>query len=106
MRNNSQRRPLFERLQAGMEEALQFARGEASLRTTVLPSPPPAMRARDVVALRRSLGLSQRTFARTLNVSVKSVQSWEQGSRQPSQAALRLLQLLRDCPAALETCCQ
>jgi putative transcriptional regulator len=60
-----------------------------------------AMRARDVVDLRRSLGLTQRTFARMLNVSIKSVQSWEQGSRQPSQAALRLLQLLRERPAAL-----
>jgi putative transcriptional regulator len=101
MKDNSRPPPLFERLKSGMEEALLFTRGEASLRTTVLPSPPPAMRARDVVDLRRSLGLTQRTFARMLNVSIKSVQSWEQGSRQPSQAALRLLQLLRKRPTAL-----
>jgi hypothetical protein len=29
-----------------------------------------------------------------LNVSPKTVQSWEQGDRRPSQAALRLLQVI------------
>jgi putative transcriptional regulator len=45
--------------------------------------------------------MSQGVFARTLNVSVKTVQSWEQGERKPSQAALRLLQLLDANPEAV-----
>ena len=36
-----------------------------------------------------------------LNVSTKSVQSWEQGQRKPSQAALRLIQVFRQDPSGL-----
>jgi putative transcriptional regulator len=33
-----------------------------------------------------------------LNVSAKTVQSWEQGTRTPSHAALRLIEVLRKRP--------
>jgi putative transcriptional regulator len=89
---------LFERLRGGLEEGIRFARGDHPLRTTVLAGPPPAFRARDVLRLRRPCHMSQREFARALNVSARTVQSWEQGTRRPSQAALRLLQLLREQP--------
>jgi DNA-binding transcriptional regulator YiaG len=36
-----------------------------------------------------------------LNVSTKTVQSWEHGTRRPSQAALRLIQVLRQNPAGV-----
>jgi hypothetical protein len=36
-----------------------------------------------------------------LNVSIKTSQSWEQGTRKPSQAALRLIQVFRQHPSAL-----
>jgi hypothetical protein len=36
-----------------------------------------------------------------LNVSTKTVQSWEQGQRRPSQAALRLIQVFRQDPSGL-----
>jgi putative transcriptional regulator len=98
MSNNSQRPSLFERLKTGLEEGIQFARGEQGLRTTVLPGPPPEFGARDVAQLRRRYHMSQREFAGILNVSAKTVQSWEQDIRRPSQAALRLLQLLRARP--------
>jgi putative transcriptional regulator len=42
--------------------------------------------------------MSQAVFARVLNVSTKTVQSWEQGERKPSHAALRMLQLFRERP--------
>jgi DNA-binding transcriptional regulator YiaG len=48
--------------------------------------------------LRRKTGMSQAVFARVLNVSTKTVQSWEQGDRKPSHAALRMLQILRENP--------
>src|SRR5712692_7919406 len=63
-----------------------------------MPSPPPEFTAEQVVQLRRRFNFSQRVFARTLNVSTKTIQGWEQGSRRPSQAALRLLQLLDERP--------
>ena len=42
--------------------------------------------------------MSQAVFARVLNVSTKTVQSWEQGERKPSHAALRMLQVFRENP--------
>lgn len=38
--------------------------------------------------------MSQAVFAATLNVSKKTVQSWEQGWRTPSDVALRMLQVI------------
>ena len=42
--------------------------------------------------------MSQAVFARLLNVSTKTVQSWEQGTRKPSRAALRLIQIFGKNP--------
>jgi putative transcriptional regulator len=42
--------------------------------------------------------MSQTVFARLINVSPKTVQSWEQGQRIPSQAAQRMLQVLQEKP--------
>lgn len=63
--------------------------------------PPPAMSAKAVVSLRQRFGLSQPAFASVLNVSLKTLQSWEQGNRRPSQAALRLLQVAKRRPEML-----
>jgi putative transcriptional regulator len=59
------------------------------------------MSAREVVALRRSLGVSQAVFAGLLNVSTRTVQAWEIGARHPSDAALRLLQIAKKRPEVL-----
>jgi putative transcriptional regulator len=101
MNNRTERPSLFERLRAGLEEGIQFARGERDLRTTALPASPPDLDAQAVRRLRRRCRMSQGVFARLLNVSVKTVQSWEQGERKPSQAALRLLQVLAERPDAV-----
>ena len=93
-----ERRSLAERLKAGLVEGIQFAKGELSLRTTQLPERPPVIAAREVISLRQAAGMSQAVFARVLNVSAKTIQSWEQGQRKPSQAALRMLQVLREKP--------
>jgi len=57
---------------------------------------PREYRANDVKRLRRTLKCSQSSFAKLLNISIKTVQSWESGRRVPSQAALRLLQIFDD----------
>jgi putative transcriptional regulator len=92
---------LFERLRAGLEDGVQFARGALDLRTTLAPERPPNLKAGDVVRLRQRVNMSQGIFARMLNVSPKTVQSWEQGERRPSQAALRLLQVIEAKPALI-----
>jgi len=93
-----ERKPLAERLKTGLGEAVQFARGELSLRTVQIPDPPPEIGAKEVVSLRTKSRMSQAVFARVLNVSTKTVQSWEQGERKPSHAALRMLQVFRASP--------
>jgi len=83
----------FDRLKTAMEDSITYSRGQLSLKTTVLPAPPPAVNARQVIRLRERYNMSQGVFAAALNVSPKTVQSWEQGSRRPNQGALRLLEI-------------
>ncbi|MBI4529809.1 MAG: helix-turn-helix domain-containing protein [Deltaproteobacteria bacterium] len=92
------RKSLFGRLKESLEEARQFTAGELTLKTFTVPDPPPNYDAARIVRIRRSLRMSQSVFARVLNVSPKTLQSWEQGLRQPTQAAQRLLEVLEKQP--------
>jgi putative transcriptional regulator len=90
--------PFAARLKAGLAEGIRHAKGELTLRTVRVPQRPPQISTAEVTRLRERIGMSQSVFAGVLNVSTKTVQSWEQGQRQPSQAALRMLQLLKERP--------
>jgi putative transcriptional regulator len=52
-----------------------------------------------LVYVRQRTGLSQQRFARLLNVSVKTVQNWEQGRRGPSGPAISLIRIVDREPA-------
>ncbi|MBK6747041.1 helix-turn-helix domain-containing protein [Ottowia sp.] len=54
-----------------------------------------------VVAARQKSGLSQSGFAAAMGVSVRTLQQWEQGRRQPTGAAKALLQIAERAPDAL-----
>lgn len=54
------------------------------------------------ISARQSVNLTQREFARLLNVSVDTVQDWEQGRRSPRGAAVTLLKIAQNHPAVLE----
>ena len=88
----------FERLKRGLEDALANVRGELTLKSTTLPSPPPPASRAKVIALRKKLKMSQSVFAAALNVSTKLVQSWEQGLRKPDRGELRLIDMLSRQP--------
>jgi len=92
---------VFEQIKAGLEDSVAYSKGTLSLKTSELPVPPPAVTATDVRALRQSLHMSQAVFAATLNVSPKTIQSWEQGRREPSDAALRMIQVVQLNPAVV-----
>ena len=98
-----ERPPLFERLEAGLNEVLAHVQGKKQLKTytLTLPDPPPAYTAENIRQLRTRLQMSQPYFSLLLNVSPKTVQSWEQGTRTPSQSAARLLQFIEDPDALL-----
>ena len=97
MRKNTET-SVFEQIKAGLEDSIAYSKGELSLVTTHMPAPPPKTNAKAISSLRRSLHMSQALFAATLNVSKRTVQSWEQGVREPGDASLRLLQIIRTQP--------
>lgn len=87
---------LFKKLKAGLEEAIAYEQGKIELRSedVILPEPPKQYKAREIKKIREDYNYSQGVFARVLNVSVKTVQSWESGQRIPSHSALRLLEII------------
>ena len=54
-----------------------------------------------VVSARMKSGLSQAAFAKLLGVSVRTLQDWEQGRRQPSGAAKTLIAIADRSPKVL-----
>lgn len=94
----------FGELKEAMEDALAFERGKASsLKVTRIraPRPPKAMSPRDIARIREKLNCSQVVFAMMLNISPKTVQAWEQGLREPGDAALKLLTIAKKHPEVL-----
>ena len=54
------------------------------------------------ISVRQSICLTQKEFARLLNVSIDSIQDWEQGRRTPRGAAKTLLLIAQKHPEILE----
>jgi len=93
---------LFAGLKEALEDALAYERGEAvNLRVTEIPAPPHRMNPAEIRKIRKKLEVSQACFADLLNVSPQAVRSWEQGTRRPRNAALKLLYIARKNPRVL-----
>jgi len=75
--------------------------GAFDLRAMKLPSAPKPLKPADIRTLRTRMNASQALFARLLNVSSNAVESWEQGIREPRQATLKLLHIVRKSPETL-----
>ena len=54
------------------------------------------------ISARQAVNLTQKEFARLLNVSIDSVQDWEQGRRSPRGTAKTLLRVAQNHPEVLE----
>lgn len=91
----------FEHMMEGLKQSLSQVRGELTLRTTTLAAPAPKFSARRVAAIRKKTGMSQAVFASYLNVPVRTLQSWEQGAREPKAGEARLLQIFEQDPSAI-----
>jgi putative transcriptional regulator len=74
-------------------ELLKSVQQMKSGKTQVVSSP--------AIEARERTGLSQSQFAALLGVSVRTLQGWEQGRKQPSGAARTLLTIARTNPKAL-----
>lgn len=79
----------FEKIKAGLEDALADIRGEPGRVvkvTTIVPV--------DVKRVRKKTGLSQAEFSRTFGLSPATYRKWEQGQRAPTEASLLLLHVI------------
>ena len=54
-----------------------------------------------VVTARNASGLSQAQFAELMGISVRTLQKWEQGEREPSGAAKSLIRIAQRHPEVL-----
>jgi len=75
------------------EEILQSIKDMKAGKGKVILSP--------AVEARQATGLSQAQFAALLGVSLRTLQGWEQGRKQPSGAARTLLAIARVNPRAV-----
>lgn len=87
---------LFDKLKAGLEDAIAFEQGDHTRGRVVPPPPQP-----DVRAIRERLGLTQDRFATRFGFTVATVRQWEQGRRKPSGPARVLLLVLQKHPDAV-----
>jgi putative transcriptional regulator len=95
---------IFDDMKKALQNVAVYERGEAvNLRVTHIPSRPKPISPKEVRHIRRTLNASQALFATYLNVSPNAVRSWEQGTRRPRQAALKLLVIAKKNPKALLT---
>ena len=93
---------IFEDMKRALQDAAAYERGEAvNLRITRIPLRPKKISPREIRRIRQALQASQPLFALYLNVSTNAVRSWEQGTRRPRQAALKLLMIAKKNPKAL-----
>ena len=76
-----------------LESVRQMKRGKAARTTEVLLTPAADARAK--------VGVSQSEFAVMHGVSVRTLQDWEQGRREPSGAARTLLKIAARTPDAV-----
>jgi putative transcriptional regulator len=87
----------FDKIKAGLEDAIAIARGEANPATYRVHVPDEV----DVRTIRRKLGMSQRQFAASFGFALDAVQNWEQGRRRPEGAARVFLKVIEREPDAV-----
>lgn len=87
---------LFEELKQGLQDIIAHQEGKLTLKSEFIeiPEPPKKYGPKKIKNIRIKWNYSQGIFAKVLNVSLKTVQSWESGDRNPNHAALRLLEIV------------
>ena len=85
----------FEKIAAGLNDAIAYAQGDTSRGVAHVPL--------DVKAIRAATKKSQQAFADTYRLPVATVRDWEQNRRMPAAPARALLAMIKADPGAVET---
>ena len=86
---------LFDDLQEGLLQAIDYANGVGSARVVSYRIEPVTELNKDQIrAIRKNAQMTQHVFADYLGVSVKTVEAWERGRTHPTGPAYRLMSLL------------
>jgi putative transcriptional regulator len=86
---------LFDELMKSVQEGGAILRGKrAAVRQK-------GFRSVDVASIREEYGLSQAKFAALMGISIRTLQNWEQGRRQPHGPARVLLRVAAKHPRAV-----
>lgn len=88
-------RSLFEDLKEGLQEAIDFEKGNGKAKTTTyIIDPVRSYSNVEIKAVRNKAGMTQAVFANYLGVSKKTVEAWELGRTHPTGPANRLIEML------------
>jgi len=85
----------FEKLVSSIREAGEIKSGKKKPSRIYEVNPP------EIKNIRKKLNVSQNEFAMMIGVSVRTLQNWEQGRRNPDGPAKALLQIASKNPKAV-----
>lgn len=86
------KRDIGQEILDGLREIKAHKEGKVDLRKRMFQPPPPANE------IRAKLQLSQTAFAGLMGVSLRTLQDWEQGRREPASSARMLLRIAQQHP--------
>jgi len=99
----SQRRNLFDELMEGVDAMEQEREGKITLRShEVEDLPPLEIEAELIRDTRKQMRASRAVFARSLRISLRTLENWEQGRARPNAQAAALILMVRRFPDTLE----
>ncbi len=84
----------FDKIAAGLEDAIAYTAGDASRARIASPV--------DVKAVRLRANKTQTQFATAYHIPVATLRDWEQGRRHPDAPARALLTVIAADPVAVE----
>ena len=87
----------FEKMMAGMDDAIAYANGDMSRGKMAVPS-----KGLDVASIRMQTGKTQDQFARAFRLPIGTVRDWEQCRSQPDAPAASVASLIQAEPEMIE----
>ena len=87
---------IYESIMKGLNEAVEYEKGNNTarkVRCTIAEIPD--ISPEEIKSLRKSMNMTQNTFAAAVGVSKKTVEAWEAGTNSPIGVARRLLSMLQ-----------